>query len=165
MNKHMKSAINTTRAGLVAGSAALLALGAMAFAGAAQARDNVSFSLGIGVPGVVVGANNAYPVYVQPVYSQPVYSQPVYAQPVYSQPVYPQPVYPQPVYVQPRPVYVQPAPFYVQPAPVYYQNAPMYYGRPHGHGHRGCGYYVQAPRPGYGPGYYGQRYAPVYYQR
>ena len=147
MEKHLKSAINATRSGLLAGGAALLALGALGFAGAAQARDNVSFSVGIGVPGLVVGASNAYPVYTQPVYSQPVYVQP------------------QPVYVQPRPVYVQPAPVYVQPAPVYYQNAPVYYGRPHGHGHRGGGYYVQAPRPGYGPGYYGQRYAPVYYQR
>lgn len=150
MEKRMKSAINTTRSGVVAGSAALLAICAMGFTGAAQARDNVAFSVGIGVPGVVVGASNAYPVYMQPVYSQPVYSQPVYSQPVY---------------VQPRPVYVQPAPVYVQPAPVYYQNAPVYYGKRHGHGHRGGGYYVQAPRLGYGPGYYGQRYAPVYYQR
>jgi PXPV repeat (3 copies) len=153
MHKRIKSVINATRSGLLAGGAAVLAIGAMGFAGAAQARDNVSFSVGIGVPGLVVGASNAYPVYTQPVYAQPVYSQPVY--------------------VQPRPVYVQPAPVYVQPAPVYYQNAPVYYGRPHGHGHHGGGYYVQAPRPayaqgyvqGYGPGYHGQRYAPVYYQR
>ena len=154
--KTAKTALKLTRSGLMAGCAALLAIGAVGFAGAAQARDNVSFSVGIGVPGVAVGVNNAYPVYTQPVYTQPVYSQPAY---------------PQPVYVQPRPVYVQPAPVYVQPAPVYYQNyqnyqnAPVYYGRPHGHGHRGGGYYIQAPRPGYGQGYYGQRYAPVYYQR
>ena len=119
MEKHMKSAFNATRSRLLAGSAALLALGAMGFAGAAQARDNVSFSVGIGVPGVVVGASNAYPVYTQPVYSQPVYSQPVYAQPIYTQPVF----------VRPRPVYLQPAPVFVHPAPVYYQNAPVYYQR------------------------------------
>ena len=155
MEKHMRSAISTTRAGLVAGSAALLGLCAMGFAGAAQARDNVSISVGIGVPGVVVGASNAYPMYTQPVYTQPAYSQPVYAQAIYTQPVF----------VQPRPVYLQPAPVYVQQTPVYYQNAPVYYGRPRGHGHRGGGYYVQAPRPGHGSGYFGQRYAPVYYQR
>lgn len=150
----MKTAINATRSGLMAGSVALLALCTMGFTGAAQARDNVSFSVGIGVPGVAVGVNNAYPLYTQPVYSQPVYVQS------------------QPVYVQPNSMYVQPAPVYVQPAPVYYQNAPVYYGRPYGHGHRGGGYYVQGPRPAYGPGYagyrpgyYGQRYAPVYYQR
>lgn len=139
--------------GLLAGGAALLVLGATGFTGHAHARDNVSFSVGIGVPGVLVDlGNNAYPVYSQPVYIQPAYPQPVYVQP-------------RPVYVQPRPVYVQPAPVYVQPAPVYYQNAPVYYGRPHGHGHHGGGYYVQAPRPGYGSGFSGQRYAPVYYQR
>ena len=150
MEKRMRSAINTTRAGLVAGSTALLALCAMGFAGAALARDNVSISVGIGVPGVVLGASNAYPMYTQPVYSQPVYAQPIYTQPVF---------------VRPRPVYLQPAPVYVQQAPVYYQNAPVYYDRPRGHGHRGGGYYVQVPRPGHGSGYFGQRYAPVYYQR
>ena len=150
MEKRMRSAINTTRAGLVAGSTALLALCAMGFAGAALARDNVSISVGIGVPGVVLGASNAYPMYTQPVYSQPVYAQPIYTQPVF---------------VRPRPVYLQPAPVYVQQAPVYYQNAPVYYDRPRGHGHRGGSYYVQVPRPGHGSGFFGQRYAPVYYQR
>jgi hypothetical protein len=158
--KHMKTAKDAmlaTRSGLMAGCAALVVVAAMGFAGAAQARDNVSFSVGIGVPGVVLGVNNAYPVYSQPVYTQPVYAQPVYVQP-------------QPVYIQPRRVYVQPAHVYVQPAPVYYQTTPAYYGRPHGNRHHGGGYYVQAPRPGYGQGYYGQgsygqRYAPVNYQR
>lgn len=163
-----KTVIKATRSGLLAGSAALLVLGTIGFTGTAHARDNVSFSVGIGVPGVAVGvSNNAYPVYSQPVYSQPVYQQqPFYGQtyPIYVQP---QPVYvqPAPIYLRPRAVYVQPAPVYVQPAPVYYQNAPVYYGRPHGYGHHGGGYYVPAPRPGYGPGFSGQRYAPVYYQR
>jgi hypothetical protein len=135
------------RALLIAGSSAALALVAMGFAGAAHARDNLSISVGIGVPGVLIGATNAYPVYSQP----------------------------RPVYVQPRPVYVQPAPVYYQPAPVYYAApAPVYYQRPQGwkHGHykkhhkhdrhdrdddrRGS--YQQ-------PGYYNQGYAPVYYQR
>ena len=157
-----KTVAQSTRPGLLAGSAALLVLGTIGFTGNTHARDNVSFSVGIGAPGVTV-SNNAYPVYSQPVYTQPVYPQPVYTQPVYVQP---RPVYvqPQPVYIQLRPVYVQPAPVYVQPAPVYYQSVPVYYARPHGHGHHGGGYYVQAPRPGYGPGFSGQRYAPVYYQ-
>jgi hypothetical protein len=128
----MKTAIKTNRSLALAGAAATLAVAAMGFAGAAQARDNVSFSVGIGVPGVQVGVTNAYPVYQQP------------------------------VYVQPAPVYYQPAPVYY-PRPVYVVPQPVYYGRPHGHRHGG-GYYVQAPRPGYGygPGY---RAAPVYYQR
>ena len=79
----MKTVINTRRSGLMAGAVATLALAAVGFAGAAQARDNLSFSLGIGVPGVQVGVTNAYPVYSQPA-------------PVYYQPA--------PVYYQPRPV-------------------------------------------------------------
>jgi hypothetical protein len=68
---HMKTAIKANRSVALAGAAATLALAAMGFAGAAQARDNVSFSVGIGVPGVQVGVTNAYPVYQQPVYVQP----------------------------------------------------------------------------------------------
>ena len=125
------------RSGLLAGTA--MALAAMGFAGAAQARDNVSFSVGIGVPGVQVGVSNAYPVYG----------------------------YPQQVLVQAPPVYMQPSPVYMAPVPVYYGQPvyvapqPVYYGRPHGHHKRhGGGYYGQAPHPGYGPAY-----APVYYRR
>ena len=130
----MTSIFNNKRSLAVAGAAAVMAVASLGFAGAAQARDNVSFSVGIGVPGVVIGATNAYPVYNQPVYQQ----QPVYVQ---QAPVY---VQPRPVYVQPQPVYVQPRPVYYGPRPVYYAPAPVYYGRPHGH--RGHG------RPG--PGYY-----------
>ncbi len=128
----MKTSLNSKRTGLIA---ATLAVAAFGFAGAAQARDNVSFSVGIGVPGVQVGVTNAYPVYTQPVYQQPVYVQPA------------------PVYVQPRPVYYSPQPVYVAPQPVYLRP-----GRHHGY--RG-GYYVQGPRPGY----YAPGYAPVYYRR
>ena len=86
----MKTAIKANRSLALAGAVATLAVAAMGFAGAAQARDNVSFSVGIGVPGVAVGVTNAYPVYPQPVYQQPVYVQPA------------------PVYYAPRPVYYVP---------------------------------------------------------
>lgn len=133
---------NTKRVAYVMGAAAVV-LGSLAFAGAAEARDNVQFSVQIGSPG-----------YAYPVYSQP---QVVYVQP-------------QPVYVQPRPVYVQPAPIYYQAPPAYYSVPQVSYGYPsgpphryhngHGRGHgnhgwkhnRG-GYYAQ-PHQGYGQVYY-----------
>ena len=158
----MKSAVRSnpvnsasSRKAFVTGSAAMLALAALAFAGQAEARDNVSFSIGIGVPGIQVGGGNAYPSY--PVYPQPVYVQP---QVVYQQPA---PVY----YQQPRPVYVQPRPVYVQPQVIYQQPQPIYYGRPHHRGHGG-GYYVQGSRHGngYGNGHgYARGAVPVYYGR
>ena len=136
---------------LIAGSTAVLALVALGFASNAQARDNVTFSVGIGVPGVVIGATNGYPVYSQP--------QVVYVQP---QPVY---VQPRPIYVQPAPVYYQPAPVYYSPQPVYVAPQPIYYGRPHegkhGH-HKKHGWKHQDY---YSPGHQRQGYAPVYYQR
>lgn len=142
----MKTAIKTNRSAVLAGAAATLAVAAMGFAGAVQARDNVYWSVGVGTPGAVVNVGNLGSVY-QP---QPVYVQP---QPVYIQP--------QPVYIQPQPVYVQPQPVYYQQQPVYGVPQPVYYGHPGWRGHHGGGY-VQAP----GPGYYGGRgYAPVYYQR
>jgi hypothetical protein len=158
--KNMKTTLlNSKRAALMAGVAATLTVSALGFAGAAQARDNVTFSVGLSSPGVQLGVTNGYPV-AYPAYS----AYPAY--PVYSQPqaVY---VQPQPVYVQPRPVYVQPAPIYV-PRPVYYGGQPVYvapqpvyYGRPRGHwnhGNHGNHYGQQRP-------VYGQGYAPVYYQR
>lgn len=67
---------------------------------AAQARDNVYWSLGIdAAPGVSLGLGNARPVVVAPA------------------PVY---LAPQPVYLAPQPVYVAPQPVYVAPAAVYY---------------------------------------------
>ena len=128
------------RSMFVAGSAAMLALAALSFAPHAEARSDVSLSIGFGNVG------GGYPVYQQqPMYApQPIYvqPQPVYVQP---QPVYGQPqvIYqpPAPVYYQPRPVYVQPRPVYVQPAPTYYPQ-PVYYGRPH-----------DDYRGGYGNGY------------
>ena len=136
----MNLAIKRNRSAVLAGAAATLAIAAMGFAGAAQARDNVSWSVGVGVPGAVVNVGSGYP---QPIYMP---QQPVYVQPA-------------PVCYQPAPVYYQPRPVYVQPAPVYYQPQPVYYGRPYRHEKRHGGYY-QGVRNGYGPGY-----APGYYQR
>ena len=82
-------------------AAAAIAFAALGVASSAHARTDVSFSIGIQVPGV----------YVQPA---PVYLHPA---PVYMQP--------RPVYVQPRPVFVQPAPIYYQPRPVVVQQ-PIY---------------------------------------
>lgn len=100
----------------------------------ASARDNVQWSLNIGVPGV------AYPAYT-PTYQVPVYSQP---QVIYEEPraVY---VNPPPAYYYPQQRgYVQPAPVYGPVyGPVYYNNygaGPRYYGhRGHHDRHRGYG--------------------------
>jgi hypothetical protein len=93
--------------------AAVLAVATLGMTGAARA-DNLTWSLGLSSPGVVVGVSNAQPVYVQP--------QRVYVQP-------------QPVYVQPQVVYrQQPQVVYVQPAPQV-----VYPGWRH-HGHRGHGW-------------------------
>ena len=147
----MKTVIQSNRSVVVAGLMATLAVAAMSFAGSAQARDNVYWSVGVGTPGAVVNVGNAGPVYQpRPVYVQ---QQPVYVQP---QPVYVQPA---PVYYQPRPVFVRPQPVYVAPQPVYYQRPHGHYRRHEGHG----GYYrpeARGENRGYGPGY-----APVYYQR
>lgn len=138
----MKTAIHASRSTVLAGAAAALALAAMGFAGAAQARDNVQWSIGVGTPGAVVNVGNVGSVYPQPVYVAPA---PVYVQP-------------RPVYVQPAPVYVQPRPVFVQPGPVYVQPQTIYYGKPHKHHKHGNHHWRQD-----GGGY--QSYGPVYYQR
>jgi hypothetical protein len=86
-------------------------LAAVAFlavaAGAAHARDNVFWSVGIdAAPGVSVGVSNARPVYVAPA---------------------PVVVAPQPVYVT-RPVVVS--------RPVVLVEEPVYYSGRHGHKHK-----------------------------
>ena len=95
-----------------------VAMALMLGSGAAQARGDVAWSVGIGVPGVVVGASNYGPVYAAP----PV----VYA--------------PAPVYRAPPPVYYTPPPVVYAP-PVYYAPRPYWEGRrghwEHRHGHRG----------------------------
>ena len=113
----LTSAINTgstKRSAIIAGATAALALAAMGFASSAEARGDVSFSVGVGLPGVAVGVSNAYPVYGG---------------------------YPQPVYVEPAPVYYEPPPVYYRPRPVYVQPAPVYYQRSQGWRGRHGGYY------------------------
>ena len=86
------------------------AFAALALAGvgtAAQARDNVYWSLGINAaPGVAVGVGNYAPAYIAP----------------------------QPVYVAPQPVYMAPPPVYVSRPAVIVAPAPLWY---YGYGHRG----------------------------
>lgn len=162
--------LSAKRSALIAGASAALAIAAMGFTTSADARGDVSFSIGVGLPGVAVGVGNAYPVYGG--YPQPVY--------IEQAPVY---VQPRPVYVQPAPVYYGPPPVYYQPRTVYVQPAPVYYGRPNGwqgrhggyyrnhddddryEGRRG-GYYLDRDGDGRPDGNRG-RYAPapVYYQR
>lgn len=103
--------------------AGAVVLGALGMAGAAQARDNVYWSLGVGAPGVALGVGNAPPV----VYAPP---PPVYVAP------------PRPVYVAPPPAYfAPPPPAYFAPPPVAYRPAPVYapgyyYGPPGHYKHR-----------------------------
>lgn len=101
----------------LASAGVVLAL--VAGAGSAQARSDVYWSVGVGVPGVAVGVGNAAPVYYAP--PAPVY----YAPPpvVYA---------PQPVYRAPRPVYYAPP---VVVAPRYYRG--LGHGYRHDHGYRG----------------------------
>ena len=133
----MKTLVRPNHRIFIASASAVLAMAAMGFAGVAKARD-VSISVGIGVPGVLIGATNAYPVYS----------------------------YPRPIYVQPAPVYYQPAPVYYAATPVYVVPQPVYYQRPNGwkHGHYKKHKKHDRDDDRHG-GYYGQGYAPVYYQR
>ena len=106
--------IRSMRALAAVAAVALAGLGA---SGAAQARSDVNWSIGVGVPGVVVGVGNGYPGYAG------------YAPQAYYAP--PPPVY----YAPPRPVY------YAPPRPVYYAppvvvGAPVYGGYYRGGGHR-----------------------------
>ncbi|MDF1485292.1 hypothetical protein PY257_08895 [Ramlibacter sp. H39-3-26] len=96
---------------------AALAAGLLGIAGAAHARSDVAWSIGLSVPGVSLGA--AAPVYAPPAY----YAAPVYAPPVYVAP-------PRPMYYAPAPVYYRP-PVYYAPPRHYYPGA---YYRQHGHG-------------------------------
>ena len=80
----------------------------------AHARNDVTFSIGIHVPGV----------YVQ---TAPVYTPP------------PRIIYqPRTVYVQPAPIYVQPRPVFVQPPAygVHYRSGPDWHRNQWDHGHR-----------------------------
>ena len=137
-NAALNAGLSAKRSAMIAGASAALAIAAMGFATSADARGDVSFSIGVGLPGIEVGIGNAYPVYGG--YPQPVYMEP---QPVYVQP--------QPVYVQPRPVYVQPAPIYYRQQPVYVRPAPVYYGAPQAYyGNPGWGHHGWHDRRGRG---------------
>jgi hypothetical protein len=119
-----------------AATVAVLGAGALAATGAAQARDDVFWSLGLASPGVQVALSNTGPqVLLQPAYVQPA---PVFVQPA-------------PVYVQPRPVHVRPVPVIYRTAPVMYQPVPVGYRTvgwvPAGHGH-GYGEYRRARHHG-----------------
>ena len=152
----MKTVIRSHRMALISGAAAALAVATMGFAGTAQARDNVYWSVGVGTPGAVVNVSNNLPVYSQPSV--------IYAPP---------PVF----YTQPQVVYSQPAPVYVQPRPYYYSQPQVIYGPPqvvYRHPGRHHGWHKKHGRDhddddhrGYRGGRYGyqQGYAPVYYQR
>lgn len=120
-------------------AAAALAFAVFGAASSAHARSDVTFSIGIHVPGahVVVA-----PVYVPPREAHPrVYVQP---RPVYVQP---RPVFvqPRPVFVQPRPVFVRPRQAFVQPpvASRHYRNGNSWrraqWERARKHGHRDQG--------------------------
>lgn len=95
-------------------AAGAVAAGAL-FATASASAGNVAWSVGVNVPGVVVGVGAPYyapaPVYYPPA---PVY----YAPP--------------PVYYRPAPVYYGPPRGYYGPPRGYYRPAPGYY-RSHGH--------------------------------
>lgn len=106
------------RSWFAAAASAGMALALMVGAGAAQARGDVYWSVGVGVPGVVVGAGNAAPVYYAP--PPPVYYAP------------PPPVY----YAPPRPVYYAPPPVVYAPPPMgYYQGGRGHH--PHHFRHHG----------------------------
>lgn len=96
--------------------AAGVALAALGGVTAAQARGDVAWSVGIGVPGVTVGAANGYYAPPAPVYYAP-----------------PPPV----VYAPPRPVYYAPRPVYYAPPPPVVYGPPAYgYYRPYRHYYR-----------------------------
>lgn len=125
-----------TRKKLACAALAGAAIALATFAGAAQARSNVYWSVGVNSPGFNVGVAPAAPYYG--------YGQPVYVAP------------PPPVYVQPRGVYYAPQPVYMAPRPVYYE-PPAYYGppRPAFYGGRGGGGYRGQPH-GHGGGWHGR---------
>jgi hypothetical protein len=125
----------TKRAAYLTGVAAIV-LGSIAFAGAAQARDNVQFSVQDGSPGY--SPNHGYPVFPPP---PPLFMPPPPPVPV------PPPLAvvppPPPLFMPPPPPLPVPQPGYAQPGsvvypapPVYYRQAPVTYGSASG-GRRG----------------------------
>ena len=109
------------RSWFAAVASAGVALALLAGAGAAHARSDVYWSVGVGAPGVALGVGNAAPVYYAP--PPPVY----YAPP----PV----MYAPPVYRAPRPVYYAP-PVIVAPPVRYYGGNGHWRGHHHRHDRR-----------------------------
>lgn len=102
-------------------SQALAVVALAGLAGAAQARDDVYWSVGIdAAPGVSIGVGNTRPVYVAPA----------------------------PVYVAPAPVYVAPRPVVIAPQPVYYA-APVYYSSGYVHPGKRKGWHKKHHRHGW----------------
>ena len=101
-------------------AATALAFVGLGAASSASARSDVTFSIGIQVPGVYI---QSAPVYIPPprVHYQP--------RPIYMQPA--------PVYVQPRPVFIQPPAYgvYYRSGPDWRRN-PWERDRSHGRGDR-----------------------------
>lgn len=112
--------IRSMRALAAVAAVALAGLGA---SGAAQARSDVNWSIGVGVPGAVVGVGNGYQGYAPQAYYAP-------PAPVYYAP--PPPVY----YAPARPVYYAPPVVVSPPAYGYYGGRYNNHHR-HGHDHRG----------------------------
>ena len=112
-----------------------VALGLLAAAGTAQAHGGVSWSVGVGAPGVAIGVGAPGPVYYAP--PAPVYYGP------------PAGVYvpPPPVYYRPRPVYYGPPAVVVAPRPYYGYRDDGYRDRgyrDHGRGHYDRGWLCSA---------------------
>ena len=121
--------MNKTRSIYALVAFAAVALAGLGASGAAQARGDVNWSIGVGVPGVVVGVGNGYQGYSgYQGYAPPVYYAP--PPPVYYAP--PPPVY----YAPPRPVYYAP-PVMVGPPAYGYYGGRYYQQRPHRHDRRG----------------------------
>jgi hypothetical protein len=128
--------MNTKFSASTLASAACVAALTLGASGAAQAQEDIYWSIGMSSPGVQIGMSNAPTVYVQP---------PVYVQ--------------APVYVQQRPVYVAPRQVvYMPPQPVVYGYPGYGYRNYREHeGYRGYGYRNEQERVGYrGYGYRGE---------
>ena len=105
--------MNKTRSIYALVAFAAVALAGLGASGAAQARGDVNWSIGVGVPGVVVGVGNGYQGYS---------GYQGYAPPVY--------------YAPPPPVYYAP-PVMVGPPAYGYYGGRYYQQRPHRHDRRG----------------------------
>ena len=137
----MKTLSLPNRALAVVSASAVLALVATTLAGTVHASD-VSLPVGIGgigIPGVLVYPNYAYPAYTK-----------------------------SPVYVQPRPVYYRQAPVYYSSTPVYYERPHGWkhghHKKHNKHNKHDRDDHRYERHDGYKQGYYGPGHAPIYYR-